>query len=98
MTEFEVVDDDEIVFKKPAKKSAPSQKPVKAPVQRVRSHDIKPPSKRSVSVNEDYRPVAGKPRIYEVVIETVDYNKTGTKINYSHTIKYPGHEEFFADE
>lgn len=98
MTEFEILDSDEIEFKDEPKKPKPSQTPLKAPVQRVKSHDIKPPSKRSVSFAEDYRPVSGKPRIYEVVIETVDYNKTGTKINYSHIIKYPGHEEFFADE
>ena len=71
---------------------------MKAPVERVNSHSIKPPSKRSVSVNEDYRPTAANnARIYEVVIETVDYNKSGTKINYSHKIKYPGHEEFFNE-
>ena len=97
MTEFEVVDADEIVFKEPAKKSAPAQKPLKAPVERVNSSKIKPPSKRSVSVNEEYTKPAGQPRIYEVVIETVDYNKSGTKINYSHTIKYPGHQEFFDE-
>lgn len=97
MPEFEILDSDEVEFKDEPKKPKSSQTPVKAPVERVKSHDIKPPSKRSVSVNEDYSKPAGQPRIYEVVIETVDYNKTGTKINYSHTIKYPGHEEFFDE-
>jgi hypothetical protein len=94
MTEFEIIDTDEVEFKD----EDPKQKPVKAPVVRVNSHNIKPPAKRSVSYNEEYTKPPGQPRIYEVVIETVDYNKGGTKINYSHTIKYKGHEEFFADE
>ena len=93
--EFEILDEVDFGDEQP---KAP-QKPLKAPVERVNSHNIKPASKRSVSVNEDYRPTAAaNARVYEVVIETVDYNKAGTKINYSHTIKYPGHEEFFADE
>ena len=98
-TEFEVVDADEIVFKEPARKQKSSQKPLKAPVERVNSSSIKPPSKRSVSAMEDYRPsAANNARIYEVVIETYDFNKSGTKINYSHTIKYPGHKEFFDED
>jgi hypothetical protein len=98
MTEFEILDDEDIVFKAPAQKTTKPQKALKQPVVRVNSHRIKPASQRSVSYSEDYTKPAGQPRIYEVVIETVDYNKSGTKINYSHTIKYPGHEEFFADE
>jgi hypothetical protein len=93
VTEFEILDEVDFGDDKP---EAP-QKALKAPVVRVKSHDIKPPSQRSTSFAEGYRPVAGKPRIYEVVIETVDYNKSGTKINYSHKIKYPGHEEFFNE-
>ena len=93
MTEFEILDTNEVIFQKPP--SSP-QRAVKAPVVRSNPHDIKPPSKRSVSLSEDYRPTASNSaRVYEVVIETVDYNKTGAKINYSHTIKYPGHEDFF---
>lgn len=40
-----------------------------------------------------------KPRIYEVVIQTFTYNKKGgRKMNYSHTIKYDGWDEFFAED
>jgi hypothetical protein len=40
-----------------------------------------------------------KPRIYEVVVQTFTYNKKGgRKMNYSHTIKYNGWEEFFEEE
>jgi len=50
-----------------------------------------------VSDNEKREPA--KPRVYEVVVQTFTYNKKGgRKMNYSHTIKYPGWEEFFAEE
>lgn len=39
-----------------------------------------------------------KPRVYEVIVQTFTYNKTGRKMNYNHTIKYPGWEEFFSRE
>jgi len=50
-------------------------------------------------VIDDNSRQAAKPRIYEVVIQTFTYNKKGgRKMNYNHTIKYPGWEEFFREE
>jgi hypothetical protein len=49
MTEFEVLDEEDIVFKAPAQKTTKPQKALKAPVVRVNSHRIKPDSKRSKS-------------------------------------------------
>ena len=43
-------------------------------------------------------PEPKKARIYEVVVECWTYNKTGPRKTYSHTIKYPGHAEFFGEE
>lgn len=90
---FEVVDSDEIDFGT----EEPKVEKVKRPVKAVPQNEIQQASTRSVSYATDYKPGsgAGKPRIYEVVIETVQYNKGSTRINYSHTIKYEGHEEFF---
>lgn len=48
-----------------------------------------------VTEKEDRQP--NKPRVYEVVVQTFTYNKSGRKMNYNHTIKYDGWDEFFAD-
>lgn len=77
----------------------PKEEPLRTqPPREVTSHKIAPASQQSESYAADYKPTAGKPRIYEVIVETVHYNKTGTKIGYSHRIKYPGWSEFFSDE
>lgn len=102
MTEFEIVDVEEIEFKTPAKKSV--KKPAKVqdvdvPIAgKTGELDTIEASSFTQEVKDDYKALAGKPRIYEVTIETVDYNKSGRKINYSHTIKYPGWAEFFGEE
>lgn len=96
MPEFQILDASELTFHDEEPQTP--QAPLKVPVERVTSHNIQPPTKRSVSTAGDYRPTAAaNARIYEVVIETVTYNKSGTKIDYSHTIKYPGHKEFFDE-
>jgi hypothetical protein len=46
--------------------------------------------------SDDRKP--GKHKIYEVVIQTFTYNKSGRKMNYNHVIKYPGWEEFFEED
>jgi hypothetical protein len=38
-----------------------------------------------------------KTKVYEVVVKSIQYNKTGPKVTYSHTIKYPGWEDFFEE-
>lgn len=85
---------EEVVFAE----EAPEEPLRTQPSRQVISHKITPASQTSESYASDYKPVAGKPRIYEVVVETVHYNKTGTKIGYSHRIKYPGWSDFFSDD
>ena len=99
---FEQVDPDELEFKDKKTKSEPKTEKLEPPsteaINNVGDLDTEQASQRTVETADDYKAVAGKPRIYEVIVETVDYNKSGRKIRYSHTIKYPGWEEFFADE
>jgi hypothetical protein len=115
MTDFEVVDPNELEFKRdrssartPAKRSrkASGRKDASSTqgatdntrITRGGSHSITQASEKSQSEADDYKPQAGKPRIYEVVIETWSYTKSGAKCNYSHKIKYPGWNEFFNDD
>lgn len=98
VNKFEIIDTDDIEFKE-----EPKVKPKKVS-QKPALHQGKEtiPSKKNTSERkEDYKPAIGRPgnpRIYEVVIQTVDYNKSGRKINYSHTIKYPGWSSFFEED
>ena len=97
MTDFEIIDAGEVEFKAPEKKK--KKTPAKStPVNKVQDLETIEASSTSQELKDGYKPLAGKPRIYEVKIETVDYNKSGRKINYSHTIKYPGWAEFFEEE
>lgn len=95
---FEVVDSDEIDYGEEEKQTKPAQTTGAQRPLKTGSASVQPASTQSVSFNTDYTPQpnkAGKPRIYEVVVETVSYLKSGPKINYSHRIRYPGDEDFF---
>lgn len=100
MTDFEILNTDDIEFREEDKEEDKNrvEKPVaKSIVNTASQKEAIRNTSGSVSSADDYKSVAGKPRIYEVVIETVSYTKGGRRVNYSHTIKYPGHQEYFDE-